>query len=109
MRMRRIAAAVAVTLGLALAGRAVLLGRRDRGRPVASDPTRAPRADGAYDPRALHLCGPGSTTGCMAEVPGGTFVMGAQSGNPDGRNYDPAAADDEGPPHTVTLSPFYAH
>jgi formylglycine-generating enzyme required for sulfatase activity len=32
--------------------------------------------------------------------------MGAQRTDPNGRNYDPAAQDDEGPVHEVTLSPF---
>ncbi|MHC4263682.1 MAG: bifunctional serine/threonine-protein kinase/formylglycine-generating enzyme family protein, partial [Planctomycetota bacterium] len=39
-------------------------------------------------------------------IPGGTFVMGAQSSDPDGPNYDPQAWRDEGPPHEVTLSPY---
>jgi len=39
-------------------------------------------------------------------VPGGTYTMGAQRtrGAP---NYDPNAHDGEGPPHNVTLSPFF--
>ena len=36
-----------------------------------------------------------------------TFLMGAQSDDPEAPGYDPAASDDEAPPHTVTLSPFY--
>jgi formylglycine-generating enzyme required for sulfatase activity len=39
-------------------------------------------------------------------IPGGTFVMGAQSSDADGPNYDPQAENDEGPPHEVTLSPY---
>jgi formylglycine-generating enzyme required for sulfatase activity len=38
-------------------------------------------------------------------IPGGIFVMGAQSTDPDGPNYDPQAENDEGP-HEVTLSPY---
>jgi len=40
-------------------------------------------------------------------IPGGTFVMGAQSTDPKGRNYDPDALGDEGPVHDVTLSPYF--
>lgn len=40
-------------------------------------------------------------------VPGGTFTMGAQSVDLDGPNFDPSAEDDEGPPHRVTLSPYF--
>ncbi|MCB9727652.1 MAG: SUMF1/EgtB/PvdO family nonheme iron enzyme [Deltaproteobacteria bacterium] len=40
-------------------------------------------------------------------VPGGTFLMGAQSTDPDQPGYDPDARPDEGPPHPVTLSPYY--
>ena len=40
-------------------------------------------------------------------LPGGTFWMGSQSGDPDGPNYDPAARKDEGPPHEVSLVPFF--
>ena len=39
-------------------------------------------------------------------LPGGTFWMGAQSADPDGRNYDPDASETERPVHEVTLSPF---
>ncbi|MEO0652207.1 MAG: formylglycine-generating enzyme family protein, partial [Planctomycetota bacterium] len=39
-------------------------------------------------------------------IPGGTFIMGAQSSDPDGANYDPQAEDSEGPPHEVRLSPY---
>ena len=40
-------------------------------------------------------------------LPGGQFWMGAQSSDPDGRNYDPQAQSDEGPVHEVELSPFF--
>ena len=40
----------------------------------------------------------------MAQVPGGSFRMGA-SKNPKDPNYDPGAGDDE-TPHEVTLSPY---
>ena len=43
----------------------------------------------------------------LALIPGGTFVMGAQSSDADGLNYDPQAENDEGPPHEVTLSPYF--
>ena len=40
-------------------------------------------------------------------LPGGSFWMGAQKGDPDGRNYDPEAHENEGPVHEVELSPFF--
>ena len=40
-------------------------------------------------------------------LPGGTFQMGAQKGDPSGTNYDPQAEGNEGPVHAVTLSPFF--
>ena len=40
-------------------------------------------------------------------LPGGTFLMGAQAGDPDAPNFDPQAEEDEGPVHEVTLSPFF--
>jgi len=39
-------------------------------------------------------------------LPGDVFWMGAQAGDPDGRNHDPQAASDEAPVHEVELSPF---
>ena len=46
---------------------------------------------------------------CFVKVPGGTFWMGAQSTDPKGRNYDPAALPSEGPVRQVTLSPYWMH
>jgi formylglycine-generating enzyme required for sulfatase activity len=40
-------------------------------------------------------------------VPGGTFLMGAQSADPSRPNYDPQAYGDEGPVRSVQLSPFF--
>jgi serine/threonine protein kinase/formylglycine-generating enzyme required for sulfatase activity len=40
-------------------------------------------------------------------LPGGTFLMGAQSADPAEPNYDPQARNDEGPVHEVTLSAFF--
>ena len=40
-------------------------------------------------------------------LPGGTFDMGAQRSDPNGRNYDPEAQPPEAPVHTVTVSPFF--
>mgnify|MGYP001401773931 CR=1 FL=1 len=40
-------------------------------------------------------------------LPGGTFQMGAQKGDPSGANYDPDSRSDEGPVHAVTLSAFF--
>lgn len=43
----------------------------------------------------------------LVRVEGGTFRMGAQSGLPQGDNYDPEARNNENPVHEVTLSDFY--
>ena len=43
----------------------------------------------------------------LVRVEGGTFRMGAQSGMPQGDNYDSEARDNESPVHEVTLSDFY--
>jgi formylglycine-generating enzyme required for sulfatase activity len=40
-------------------------------------------------------------------LPGGTFTMGAQGSDPDGRNYDPEADSDEGPPREVRMPAFF--
>ena len=40
-------------------------------------------------------------------IPGGTFLMGAQSTDPAGPNYDPEAHENESPVHEVELSPFF--
>jgi formylglycine-generating enzyme required for sulfatase activity len=40
-------------------------------------------------------------------LPGGTFWMGAQREEPNGRNHDPRAETEEGRVHAVTLSPFF--
>jgi formylglycine-generating enzyme required for sulfatase activity len=40
------------------------------------------------------------------EIPAGTFYMGAQKGNKNGRNYDPEARANESPVHAVTLGGF---
>ncbi|MGB3965632.1 MAG: formylglycine-generating enzyme family protein, partial [Planctomycetota bacterium] len=48
------------------------------------------------------------TTGLVfVLLPGGTFDMGAQRSDPDGRNHDPGAQPPEAPVHTVTVSPFF--
>jgi formylglycine-generating enzyme required for sulfatase activity/serine/threonine protein kinase len=38
---------------------------------------------------------------------GGTFWMGSQAKDPQARNYDPQASDDERPVHEVALSPYF--
>ncbi len=43
----------------------------------------------------------------LVRVEGGTFRMGAQSGLPQGDNYDSEARDDESPVHEVTLNDYY--
>ena len=42
----------------------------------------------------------------MVRLPGGKFWMGAQNTDPNGRNYDPEAEDNEAPVHEVSLRPF---
>ena len=48
-----------------------------------------------------------STGLVLVLLPGGTFDMGAQRSDPNGRNYDPEAQPIEAPVHTVTVSPFF--
>jgi len=43
----------------------------------------------------------------MVLIPGGTFLMGAQTSDPEAPNYDPQAHDYETPPHEVSLSPYF--
>ncbi len=43
----------------------------------------------------------------MVPVKGGIFYMGAQSTDPNAPNYDPQAADSEGPVHKVQVSDFW--
>ena len=43
----------------------------------------------------------------LIKVDGGTFMMGAQSGNSTGANYDTDAQSAESPVHQVTLDDFY--
>jgi serine/threonine protein kinase/formylglycine-generating enzyme required for sulfatase activity len=40
-------------------------------------------------------------------IPGGTFWMGAQNTDPQGRNYDPQATENELPVHEITLAPYF--
>jgi formylglycine-generating enzyme required for sulfatase activity len=48
------------------------------------------------------------TTGLVfVLIPGGTFWMGAQSFDPNGRNHDPQAEVHEGPVHKVNMSPYF--
>lgn len=46
------------------------------------------------------------TSGAWAEIPGGSFWMGAQKAKPDEPGHDPEAEDDESPVRRVTVSPF---
>jgi len=43
----------------------------------------------------------------MVLIPGGTFLMGAQTSDPEAPNYDPQARDYETPAHEVSLSPYF--
>jgi len=47
--------------------------------------------------------------GCMIHIPEASFLMGAQSSDPQAPNYDEEAAEDEGPPHRVELGAFWIH
>lgn len=47
------------------------------------------------------------TPACFKAVDGGRFLMGAQATDPAAPGYDPLAKPDEGPPHEVTLPPFW--
>jgi len=46
---------------------------------------------------------------CWASVPGATFLMGAQATDPSAPGYDAHAASNEGPPHEVTVAPFWIY
>jgi formylglycine-generating enzyme required for sulfatase activity len=43
----------------------------------------------------------------MVLLPAGTFLMGSQSVDPAGWNFDSMAKEDEGPVHEVSLAPFF--
>jgi formylglycine-generating enzyme required for sulfatase activity len=49
----------------------------------------------------------GSASVVFVLLPGGPATLGAQSYDPQGLNYDPAAQADESPVHTVELAPFF--
>jgi formylglycine-generating enzyme required for sulfatase activity len=53
-------------------------------------------------------CPPTGDLACLRRVEGGSFLMGAQSAEPDGPGYDAAAGADEGPPRLVTIGSLYA-
>lgn len=42
----------------------------------------------------------------FVRLPGGKFWMGGQKEDPDGRNFDPEAEENEAPVHELTLRPF---
>ncbi len=46
---------------------------------------------------------------CLLYIPGGRFLMGAQSSAPEQPGYDPRAEANEAPPHWVELSPYWLH
>ncbi|MCB9680494.1 MAG: formylglycine-generating enzyme family protein [Alphaproteobacteria bacterium] len=60
-------------------------------------------------PPAADRCRPDGKgpTECWLAVPGATLQMGAQAHDPGAPGYDPDADDDEGPVHTVQVSPFW--
>lgn len=52
------------------------------------------------------LCEGDGSRDCFVELPGGSFLMGAQATAPDQPGYDPAARPEEGPPRQVTVGPL---
>lgn len=50
---------------------------------------------------------PKKSSQCWLQVPSGSFLMGAQSKDANGKNYDSLAQPDEGPPHEVTIEGFW--
>lgn len=52
-------------------------------------------------------CETNPQSGCYRRIPGGTFVMGAQSADPAAPGFDPSARPEEGPPRSVTVAPFW--
>ncbi|MEM7205362.1 MAG: bifunctional serine/threonine-protein kinase/formylglycine-generating enzyme family protein [Planctomycetota bacterium] len=60
-----------------------------------------------HDPATGHVQVTPATGIVFVLLPGGTFAMGAQRDDPAAANYDPLAAADEGPVHSVTLAPFF--
>ena len=69
---------------------------------TGTEPEENPDAD-AVNPWVLT----GDTGLIFVLIPGGTFWMGAQKEDPDGRNYDPQREPDESPVHEVTLAAFF--
>jgi len=69
--------------------------------PSAGDPESVP----SHEPDgSIHV---GIDTGIVfVLVPGGTFVMGADT-EPQSPHYDPAAEKNEAPAHSVALAPFF--
>ena len=78
--------------------------------PVDRRFAREATLEDPVDLRKYNPCLPDSCpNGCMVRVPGGTFVMGAQHIDPKAPLYDKDAADDEAPPHKVSVSPYWIH
>jgi formylglycine-generating enzyme required for sulfatase activity len=71
------------------------------GKPTASYPADGPLSE-------LLRCGPKQVSpDCFVEIPGGTFTMGAQATDASAPHHDPHAEPHEGPPHEVTLEPYW--
>jgi formylglycine-generating enzyme required for sulfatase activity len=68
-----------------------------------------PYLRGSVPPEGTPDCAGGSSHACMVLVPGGTFLMGAQSADPAAPNFDPLAEPHETPVHEVVLPPFWMH
>ena len=61
----------------------------------------------ARDPATGRIVPDGDMGIVLVLLPGGTFWMGAQRYEENNPNYDPQAFGNEGPVHSVTLSPFF--
>lgn len=77
--------------------------------PPAAEPPGAPAPATASEPAPPpeRQCRNDLDTHCFVRVPGGSFLRGAQSADPELPGYDPDAQPDEGPPALITLAPFW--
>jgi formylglycine-generating enzyme required for sulfatase activity len=54
-------------------------------------------------------CATSHENACFLPVPGGQYLRGAQSSDPNAPGYDPDAFPEEGPPHRVRVDGFWIH
>ena len=124
-RENKVTAPPARPSGAPIPAGAVLIGEPGDGdyddefRPfMIPPPSKGPGAPGCRresgPPKACPVSGldrdaPDTDRDCVIYVPGGRFLMGAQSKAPDEPGYDPRAEANEAPPHWVRLSPYWLH